>query len=118
METTVSSIQRITVISNSNFREVVLENEKPVLLMCASKDQETIEQTRILEQVLTTYDESIAACLLEEDFINGFKQMYNIKGTPVFLLFEKGELKGRMLGIADKERLETFLSQMLSTDAV
>ena len=50
---------------------------------------------------------------LEEDIVNGFKKMYGIKGPPVFLLFHRGQEKGRMLGMADKERLEVFLDQNL-----
>ncbi|MBW1902111.1 MAG: hypothetical protein JRJ20_10810 [Deltaproteobacteria bacterium] len=113
METATSVNHRITVISNSNFETEVLCTEKPVLLMCMLQGQEYSEQIRVLKQVLETYDGLIGMRRLEEDFINGFKQMYSIKGTPVFLLFHEGKEKGRMLGMADRERLEAFLTQNL-----
>jgi len=113
METAVSFNSEITAISNSNFREMVLESEEPVLLMCASRDQGGAEQTRIMLKAVGNFHKAIDVCRLEEDFIHGFKQMYKIKGTPVFLLFEKGHLRGRMLGMADTERLEAFLVQVL-----
>ena len=113
MQTAVTPRGEIAVISNSNFQRTVLESEKPVLLMCTANHQGGVGQTHILTQVMAAYAHAIDVFRLEEDFINGFKQMYNIKGTPVFLLFDKGELKGRMLGMADRERLDAFLSQML-----
>ena len=44
---------------------------------------------------------------------SGFKKMYSKKGTPVFLLFQRGQEMGRMLGMADQERLEAFLDRNL-----
>ena len=52
--------------------------------------------------------------MLEEELINGFRQMLHIKGTPVYLLFFQGKEKGRMLGMAGEEQLTAFLFRYLS----
>ena len=113
METNSRAHQPMNIISNSNFEAEILATDRPVLLMCASGGKICAEQARVLEQLSDPYRKRVDICYLEEDFINGFKDMYGIKGTPVFLLFHSGEEKGRMLGMADKERLETFLARYL-----
>lgn len=113
-----AAFQPVHVISNSNFEARILATSRPVLLMCVSGGRVHAEQARILKQLSDQYRRKIDICSLEEDFINGFKEMYGIKGTPVFLLFHRGEEKGRMLGLADKERLETFLDRYVSLNPV
>ena len=113
METNRSAGHLMNIISNSNFEAEILATDRPVLLMCASGGKIYAEQARVLKQLSGPYRKMVSICCLEEDFINGFKEMYGIKGTPVFLLFHSGEEKGRMLGMADKERLETFLARYL-----
>ena len=113
METNSTAAQPVNVISNSNFEAEILATDRPVLLLCASGGEVYADQTRVLKQLSDPYRKMVDICCLEEDFINGFKEMYQIKGTPVFLLFHSGEEKGRLLGMTDKERLETFLTQNL-----
>jgi len=113
METSMAAIQPLNVISNSNFEAEILAADRPVLLMCVSGGRVYAEQARVLKQLSGRYRKMVDIGCLEEDFMNGFREMYNIKGTPVFLLFHRGQEKGRMLGTADKERLEAFLTQNL-----
>ena len=113
MEGDHTTYQSLNVISNTNFQAEVLATDKPVLLMCVSGGPVYAQQARVLRQLSSHYRKIVDTCCLEEDFINGFREMYEIKGMPVFLLFHRGEEKGRLLGRADKERLETFLARVL-----
>ena len=113
MEKDHTTYQSLNVISNTNFQAEVLATDKPVLLMCVSGGRVYAQQARVLRQLSSHYRKIVDACCLEEDFINGFREMYEIKGMPAFLLFHRGEEKGRLLGRADKERLETFLARVL-----
>lgn len=113
METEIAALQPVNIISNSNFEAKILAANRPVLLMCVSGGQVYAEQARVLQQLSHKYRKIVDICCLEEDFIYGFRQLYEIKGTPVFLLFYGGREKGRMLGMADKERLEAFLTHNL-----
>ena len=117
MKTDTKAIRPLNAISNSNFEAAILATDKPVLLMCVTGGRIYVQQARVLKQLSDQYRTVVDICCLEEDFINGFKKMYGIKGTPVFLLFHKGEEKGRLLGMADKERLETFLARNLPLKA-
>lgn len=113
METEKAAVQPVNIISNRNFEANILSSDRPVLLMCVSGVRAFAEQEQVLRQLSGRCRKLIDICCLEEDFINGFKEMYNIKGTPVFLLFHKGQEKGRMLGRADKDCLEAFLTRNL-----
>jgi thioredoxin-like negative regulator of GroEL len=103
----------MNVISNRNFKVKILDTDRPVLLMCVPGGRIYVEQARVLKQLSSQYRRMVDICCLEEDFSNGFREMYGIKGTPVFLLFNGGKETGRMLGMADKERLEAFLTRNL-----
>ena len=67
----------------------------------------------MLARISERYRDSVEVCRLEEELINGFRQMYAIKGTPIFLLLQRGRELGRMLGLADVDRLQAFLDQHL-----
>ena len=112
-EVDMAPLQPMHIISNNNFEAEILARDKPVLLMCVPGGQVYVEQEQVLKQLSGPYRKMVEICCLEEDFINGFKKMYSIKGTPVFLVFHRGQEMGRMLGMADKERLEAFLERIL-----
>lgn len=112
-EVDMAALQPMNIISNNNFEADILATDKPVLLMCVPGGRIHAEQARVLEQLSDHYRKMVDICCLEEDFINGFKKMYSINGTPVFLLFHRGQEMGRMLGMTDKERLEAFLTRNL-----
>jgi hypothetical protein len=71
------------------------------------------EQIDIIEGMYRTYGERLKACLVEEEFMLAFKEKFDVKGTPTFMILIGGSEKGRMLGWADQKALEDFLSQMV-----
>ena len=114
MDAAVSSSHAVISISNTNFEAEVLHAPKPVLLLCGFKKQMVSDQVGVLRQVSASiYNGNIHFCMLEEDFIHAFKQMYQIAGLPIFLLFDKGREIGRMLGMADQAHLRAFLDRCL-----
>jgi len=105
-------ICRIEPISNLNFENQVLRSRQPVLLLCMTNQEMLAHQLEVLRQhIENNYNSGIRVCILEEDFIYAFKQMYNIAGLPIFLLFDKGKEIGRMLGMADSGHLRAFLAR-------
>ncbi len=111
MKAVVSSC-RIETISNLNFETQVLRSHQPVLLLCMTSQQMLPEQIDVLQQhIENNYSSDIRVCILEEEFINAFRQMYNIVGLPIFLLFDRGKEIGRMLGMADPGHLRAFLAR-------
>ena len=106
------SNHRIERISNLNFEGQVLQAPQPVLLLCMTKQQMLSNQIDVLRQHIDKrYNSDIRVYVLEEDFIYAFKQIYNIAGLPIFLLFDKGKEIGRMLGMADPGHLHAFLAR-------
>jgi len=99
----------ITVINNRNYSAEIDGGEKPVLLLCMPNGPDFSDQSTILRRIERKYRDAVKVCLLEDELINGFKQMLRIKGTPVYLLFFKGKERGRMLGMAGEEQLTAFL---------
>lgn len=104
----------VTFINNQNYTTEIDRAGKPVLLLCMPKGPDFSGQSILLHQVAEKYTDTVKVCLLEEELINGFRQMLHIKGTPVYLLFFKGKEQGRMLGMAGEEQLTAFLSRHLS----
>ena len=105
----------VTFINNQNYTTEIDRAGKPVLLLCMPKGPDFSGQSILLHQVAEKYKDTVKVCLLEEELINGFRQMLHIKGTPVYLLFLRGKEIGRMLGMAGEEQLTAFLSRYLSS---
>ena len=104
----------VTFINNKNYTTEIDRAGKPVLLLCMPKGPDFSSQSILLHQLSEKYKDTVKVCLLEEEMINGFRQMLHIKGTPVYLLFFQGKEKGRMLGMAGEEQLTSFLFRFLS----
>lgn len=103
----------VTFINNKNYSTEIDRAGKPILLLCMPKGPDFYHQSILLHQIAEKYKDTVKACLLEEEMINGFRQMLHIKGTPVYLLFVGGREMGRMLGMAGEEQLTTFLFRHL-----
>lgn len=104
----------VTFINNQNYSAEIDKAKKPVLLLCMPQGPDFSGQSILIHQLAEKYKNTVKVCLLEEELINGFKQMLHIKGTPVYLLFVRGKEKGRMLGMAGEEQLTAFLFRHIS----
>jgi len=103
----------ITTIRSDNFGLEVIEEKRPVLLVCSRRYFEFREQTEVLKSVSEKYGKTLKVCMLNEDFIRVFSEKFGIEGTPTFLIFNAGKEINRMLGKADKETLIAFISKTL-----
>ncbi len=104
---------RFTLVGLENFDSEVTEEEKAVLLVYISCGSESREQLKMLEYVARIYGGVLKVCLLEEGSVEPFRETLGIEGGPTFLLFYGGAEKDRMLGRADYESLEHFISRNL-----
>ena len=103
----------VTLVNNQNYATEIHHAVMPVLLLCMPKGPDFSDQSILLHKTAEKYQDAVKVCLLEEELINGFRQMLHIKGTPVYLLFFKGGEKGRMLGLVREEQLTAFLLRHL-----
>jgi len=106
----------INLVGLDNFQKEVLEESRPVLVLCMHWNSEFQEQIDIIECMCRTYGERLKTCLMDEELIGAFKEKFDIKGTPTFMIFNGGKEKGRMLGKTDLKGLDDFLSRTLSPD--
>ncbi len=102
-----------TIVGKKNYKIEVLEAKKPVLLAYIRHDYGYIEQNKAIEAIAKRYNEALKICLLDESSIGTFKKC-GIDGSPAFVIFYKGEEKGRKLGKADRFALGKFVSDVLS----
>ena len=100
-------------IGADNFVREVLEESRPVLVLCMHRDSEFQGQIDITEGLCKSYGERLKACLIEDESIRVFKENFNVKGTPTFMIFIRGTEEGRMLGQAEQQTLEDFVSRTL-----
>lgn len=106
----------ISSVGLDDFHKKVLEESKPVLVLCMHRDSDFQEQIDVIEGVCRTMVRRLKACLMEEEFIGAFKEKFEVKGTPTVMIFIGGVEKGRMLGQVEQKALKDFVSQTLSLD--
>lgn len=103
-------------IGLDDFHKEVLEESSPVLVLCMHRDFEFQGQIDIIEGICKSYGERLKVCLIEDEFIGAFKEKFDVKGTPTFMIFIGGTEKGRMLGQVEQKAFEDFVSRTLSLD--
>ncbi|MBW2606668.1 MAG: hypothetical protein JRD05_03420 [Deltaproteobacteria bacterium] len=98
-----------------NFNSEIKEAKRPVLLAYIAPGFEYRDQFNVIESVSRRYfGDSLKVCLLNKDFVTARAYRGLVIGeTPVFIVFFKGNVRGRMTGRADKETLYSFLSKAL-----
>jgi len=101
----------VRVIHPQNFEQEVVLEKRPVLLLCMPRDEEFFKQMKVLEAVAETHDHELKVGLLEDEFIERFREDLGIRGTPTFLILVQGKEKARMLGLADQASLTDFISE-------
>ncbi|MBW1731656.1 MAG: hypothetical protein JRH08_14930 [Deltaproteobacteria bacterium] len=106
----------ILFVGPQNFEKEVIQESRPVLLLCTQRDSDFNKQIEVMETVHSAFSEKLKACLLEQDFVEVFMEMYDIKGTPTFVMFTGGREKARLLGQIAPETLRNFVLRVLSAE--
>lgn len=96
----------------NNLESEVLGQDLPVLLACLQSGP-TVEQEETLTAVHSGLDKTVKVLLVDEDSVEPFKNRFKVMGTPTFLLFHHGRERERMLGMADPDRLTSFVRSAL-----
>ena len=110
------SPSQVRVFGGPDFRANRLGLSKPAIVLFHSIETDDQDQISLLEQVINSVPIDISAYVLEKESMNAFAQLYDVKGSPTYLLFESGSEKGRMLGKADFAALTGFLERHLSLE--
>ncbi len=99
----------IRFIGPENFEKEVITEKKSFLLLVMPPGSEFPKQVEIIEETERKHGPELKAGLVHEDFIEKFKEKYRISGTPTFLFFLRGKEKDRLLGLANRETLTSFI---------
>lgn len=100
----------ISLIHADNFTREVINENRPLLLLCMTMDENYKRQLELIKKVHVTYDGLLKIGLLEDAFLTVFKKIYKIVGTPTFLILLGGKEHNRFLGLADEKSLSDFVN--------
>ena len=90
-------------ITDSNFEEVVLKSSKPVMVdFWAEWCGPCRMLGPIIEELSKEYDGKAVVGKVDLDANQEFAAKYGVRNIPTVLLFDKGELIGRHVGVSPK----------------
>lgn len=103
----------VHLVGVDNFNREILESARPVLVLCMSKDKSFAAQMSEIKKIQSACSRYLKICLLDEDFLGVFMDRYSVKGTPTFLVFDKGKEQERLLGSVKYQDLVRFILRVL-----
>jgi thioredoxin-like negative regulator of GroEL len=106
----------VSLIRSENFEREVISENKPVLLLCMPWDGEFPKQLELIEEIARMHSQELKVGLLQEEFIESFRENYGVLGTPTFLILKEGKEKRRLLGHADQETLMELIQSCLTPE--
>lgn len=93
-----------------SFREQVLEAKTPVLLcFWAPQVEESLTAIGVLESVVEASGGKLSLAKLDTYRNKKTSATYNVTAVPTVILFDKGEIKGRIDGNITKEAVENLI---------
>lgn len=101
-------------VTEGNYRAVVLESEKPVLVeFSASWCGPCKAMEPILEEAEQLYADRIKFCKIDAEQSPKLAQALEVRGLPALVLIKQGELLGISCGYVNKERLLGLIEELL-----
>ncbi|ODS33290.1 MAG: thioredoxin [Candidatus Scalindua rubra] len=106
----------IEAATNDDFEKTVIQAEIPVLVdFFADWCAPCKAQTPILDELASEFDGRIKFAKVDID-VDGNKELatkYGVLSVPTLILFSNGEIKGTMVGVTSKKKLEQKFEQVL-----
>jgi len=101
-------------LTDSNFKEQVLESESPVLVDFWSSWCPPCKMTEpVIDELASQLDGKIKVGKMNVDQNPGVSAEYNIAGVPTFILFKNGEILRREVGARSKQQLLKMIDEAL-----
>mgnify|MGYP003323091032 FL=1 len=101
-------------ITDSNFEELVLKSEKPVMVdFWAAWCGPCRMVGPIIDEISNDYDGKAIVGKLDVDAHQDYAAKFGVRNIPTVLLFDKGELVGRQVGVASKKAYSDAIDAVL-----
>ena len=101
-------------ITDSNFEELVLKSEKPVMVdFWAAWCGPCRMVGPIIDEISNDYDGKAIVGNLDVDAHQDYAAKFGVRNFPTVLLFDKGELVGRQVGVAPKKAYSDAIDAVL-----
>ena len=101
-------------ITDSNFEARVLKSEKPVMVdFWAAGCGPCRMVGPIIDEISNDYDGKAIVGKLDVDAHQDYAAKFGVRNIPTVLLFDKGELVGRQVGVAPKKAYSDAIDAVL-----
>lgn len=101
-------------ITDATFEEVVLKNDKPVMVdFWATWCGPCRMVGPIVEEISNEYKGKAVVGKVDVDTNQEFASKYGVRNIPTVLLFKNGEIVGRQVGVAPKAKYTEALDSIL-----
>lgn len=101
-------------ITDKNFEEIVLKNDKPVLVdFWASWCGPCRAVGPVIEQIAEDYKDKIAVAKVNVDEQPGLSQRFRVMSIPTICIFKDGDVVERMVGARSYEDLTAEIDKVL-----
>jgi len=105
----------ISEVNDSNFEQVVLKSEKPVVVdFWAPWCQPCRIIAPIIEELAQEYNGKVIFAKLNTDDNMQTTMRFGIRGIPTLLIFKNGQEVGRIVGARPKRDLKNEIERVLS----
>ena len=103
-----------TEVNDSNFEEIVLKSDKPVLVdFWAEWCGPCRMIAPIIEQLSEDYKDKAVMTKLDVDSNPGIASKYGIRNIPTILFFKNGQLADKQVGAVPKNTIAAKLDALL-----
>lgn len=100
------------VVTDDNFKEQVLQSEKPVLVdFWAGWCGPCKMLAPLIEEIAKEFTEKIKVAKINVDDNGKVPAEFGIMSIPTILLFKEGEVVNRLVGYQPKEQIIRFLNE-------
>jgi len=106
-------------LNTDNFEQLVLNGSKPIFIDCYVPNNQACDQMiPLVAAVGKKHEDSIVMAKLNVMDNILLAHRYEVGSVPTFLLFDHGELKGRLTGVLPQDRLESLINTSLVSTAI